>query len=204
MTFNNRNDPNATPDTWLWPLVREGDTKAFVTIYNKYWEKAYAQAYWIIYDQEAAKDIVQDLFVHLWEKRVQINIEETIGGYLKKAVRNRALNYIKKNQLSKTHNKEIRHQAVIQASSTEDFTHVRELKKFYTSEIERLPEKMKEIYLLSREKEFSVLEIATTLSISEQTVKNQITNALKKIRKALELHYPLCYLFLLHLSIYQY
>ncbi|PSK88128.1 RNA polymerase sigma-70 factor [Taibaiella chishuiensis] len=204
MTLDNRNDPNATPDIWLWSLVREGDTQAFVTIYNKYWEKAYTQAYWVVYDREVAKDLVQDLFVHLWDKRAQINIEETIGGYLKKAVRNRALNYIKKNEVSRTHNKKISRQAVVQSTSAEDFTHVKELKELYAGEIERLPEKMKEIYLLSREKELSVLEIATALSISEQTVKNQITTALKKIRKALELHYSLFYLFLLYLNICRY
>ncbi len=82
-------------DIQLWLLVKDNNRLAFSALYNRHWESSYQVCYWLLRDQEAARDIVQELFIDLWVKKDQINITKTFEGYLKVALRNRVFNYIK-------------------------------------------------------------------------------------------------------------
>jgi RNA polymerase sigma-70 factor (ECF subfamily) len=146
-------------------------------------------------EQESAKDLVQELFVDLWDKRKQIHIMETLEGYLKAAVRNRIYNHIRSMGIKKRHYQTISQESKESGVSTEELNNERELRKLYQEEIGKLPPKMKEIFTLNKEKGFSISQIAEQLSLSEQTIKNQLGNALKKIRSGLE-HYRLLWLWL--------
>lgn len=187
-------------DIELWALVKQDDATAFEALYNRHWEKCYTISYWHILEQESAKDLVQELFVDLWDKRKQINIQETVEGYLKIAVRNRIYNYIRSLNIKKKHYDALGQDARETGFSTEDLNNERELRRLYMDEIGKLPPKMKEIYTLSKEKGMSITQIAERLSLSEQTIKNQLGNALKKIRSGLE-HYRLVALFLVIFSL---
>lgn len=179
---------DAFSDKALWSLIKHNNTDAFVIIYNRYWEKIYSISYWHLYDQEEAKDIVQELFVDLWDKRSQIEISETIEGYLKVAIKNRLFNHMRAKGVRKRYVQHVQQTAGDARSSTEESSNASELKRFYHDEIQKLPDKMREVYLLNKEKGLRIEEIANHLSLSEQTVKNQLTNALKRIRNGLE-HY---------------
>jgi len=173
-------------DKALWSLIRQNNKDAFVVIYNRYWEKVYTISYWHLYDQELAKDLVQDLFVDLWDKRHKIDIAETVEGYLNTAIKNRLFNHMRSNGVHKRYRQHIQQTSDEARYSTEERSNARELKRLYHNEVQKLPDKMKEIYLLNKETGNSIAEIARHLSLSEQTVKNQLTNALKRIRTALE------------------
>ncbi len=177
-------------DIELWALVKQDDSSAFEVLYNRHWEKCYTISYWHILEQESAKDLVQELFVDLWDKRKQINILETVEGYLKIAVRNRIYNHIRSLSIKKKHYDTISQDSREDGFSTEELNNERELRRLYQEEIRKLPPKMKEIFTLSKERGLSITQIAGQLSLSEQTIKNQLGNALKKIRSGLE-HYRL-------------
>ncbi len=166
---------------------------AFEALYNRYWEKFYTLCYWHLLEQETAKDIVQELFIDLWDKRDKIDIRETAEGYLKVAVRNRVLNHIRSVNTKRKHYDAAR-SAIEKETHSEDLNNERELRRLYQEEIGKLPPRMKEIYLLNKEQGMSIAQVADQLSLSEQTVKNQLGNALKKIRGGLE-HYRLLSLF---------
>lgn len=183
-------------DIELWALIRQDDSGAFQTLYNKYWEKAYTVCYWHLLDQESAKDIIQELFVDLWDKRGQINIHDTVEGYLKVAVRNRVFNYIRSRNTRKRHYYAATKDFPEGTFSTEELNDERELRKRYQAEVEKLPLKMKEVYILIKENDLSIKQVAELLSLSEQTIKNQIVHALKKIRNGLEYYSPFLLLIL--------
>lgn len=180
---------NTLSDLELWLLVKQGDNLAFEEIYNRYWEKLYSQCYWHLMDQEGAKDIVQELFVHLWDKRNEIHIEQTMGGYFKIAIRNRIFNHIRSTIVKRNHlNAAGRHYDDAN-NSTEEKSKERELNRLYQEEIQKLPPKMKEVFTLNKEAGLSITEMAERFSVSEQTIKNQLTSALKKVRAGLEHYY---------------
>jgi RNA polymerase sigma-70 factor (family 1) len=179
----------ALSDLELWLLVKQGDSTAFEALYNRYWEKLYAVCYWHLMDQEGAKDIVQELFVDLWAKKNQINIEETMNGYLKVATRNRIFNHIRSVTIKKKHLDKVARDYDDKGNTTDEQNRERELRRLYVDEIQKLPQKMKEVFMLNKEDGFSISEVADKLSLSEQTVKNQLSTALKRIRSGLEHYY---------------
>lgn len=175
-----------TPDTGLWQLVREGNLQAYGEIYERYWETLYESAYWRLYDKAAAKDIVQEVFIYCWQKRVQIQITESVGAYLRAAVRFKILNYLKSEvarekyrQLAGRELPEITH-------STEEAIAGADLQASYRRELQRLPDKMRQLFIDSRDNGLSIREIAEKYALSEQTVKNQLSTALKKLREGLD------------------
>jgi RNA polymerase sigma-70 factor (family 1) len=172
-------------DITLWELARNGNVKAFGELYDRYWQQLYTTVYWRICDEDITKDIVQDIFVTIWEKRMSIHIESSLQGYLKVTARHKVLNYFKSEE---TRTKHQVNAAALQPD-TVDSTEIlaaKELASTYQKEIELLPLKMREVFLLSREDNMTIEEISTHLSLSPQTVKNQLTSALKKIRLRLE------------------
>lgn len=180
---------NTLSDLELWFLIKQGDSVAFGLLYNRYWEKLYTLCYWHLMDQEGAKDIVQELFVHLWAQKEELNIETTMEGYLKVAARNRIFNHIRSITTKRRHLNTIAKDYEDAGYTTDEQNRERELRRLYTDEIQKLPEKMKEIFTLNKEEGLSITELAQKLSLSEQTVKNQLSTALKRIRSGLEHYY---------------
>lgn len=185
---------NSFSDIELWGLVKRDNTLAFEILYNRYWEKVYTLSYWHLLDQNSAKDITQDLFIDLWNKRKTKDISESFEWYIRKAAQNRVINYIRNQNMRKGH-----YQVVGNAPQVEQANNyeLKELKELYHQEIERLPEKMKNIYRLVKEHEMSVKDVAKHFGVSEQTIKNQLVTAAKKIRKALENYRPIIFIVLL-------
>lgn len=172
---------NKLPDIELWDCIKQGNALAFDELYLRYWDKLYKICYWHLLDEDAAKDVVQELFINLWLRKEAIQISQTVDGYLKVAVRNRILNFIKSSTA-----RQRRYQNMAKMLQQEDREveaavdpKVREL---YVNEIEKLPQKMKNVFLLNKVYGFSNGEIAEKLSLSEQTVKNQLVTATKRIR----------------------
>lgn len=183
---------NIYSDIQLWALVKESNQKAFGELYERHWERIYTLIYWRIYNQTETQDLVQEIFIHLWEKREQLEIKDSVEGYLYVAARFKVLNYIKARGIRHMHilyaSKSTSDIATVQQNGAIEQLNERELKKLYNQEVDKLPGKMKQIFTLSREGNLTIDKIAALLLLSPQTVKNQITAALKKIRQGLE-HY---------------
>ncbi|AOM80103.1 RNA polymerase sigma factor [Pedobacter steynii] len=169
----------------LWHLVQKGDATAFGDIYDLHWETIYHTIYWRVCDEDIAKDLLQDIFISLWEKRESILITGSIEAYLRVMARNRVINHFKSESIRQGHTNAAGYHLPSSTYSTEELLAAKEMNEHYQRSITQLPEKMREIYILSREKGLDIEQISLHLSLSPQTVKNQLTAATKKIRAVL-------------------
>lgn len=172
-------------DLQLANLLQSGDHEAYTEIYHRFKTVLYIHAYNKLRHTEEAKDLVQDLFVWLWHNRADFHLKEQLSSYLYKAVRNRVFRIIERKGLASGHIASIQHS--IQAGNNITDHRVREnlLMAIVNREVEALPPKMKEIFLLSRQGNLSHKEIADALGIADVTVKKQINNALRILRSRL-------------------
>jgi len=173
------------PDNELWRLVMDSNVSAYGELYERYWESLFVTAYWHLYDKAAAKDIVQEVFVYCWQKREQIQINESVAAYFRAAVRFKILNYLKSESAREKYQL-LAGQALPEITyNTGDHMATADLQASYRRELARLPEKMREVFIDSRDHGLSIDEIAQKRAISPQTVKNQLSAALKKLREGL-------------------
>jgi RNA polymerase sigma-70 factor (family 1) len=172
-------------DEQLVTLLKEGDQQAFSEIYERYAGKLAGFAASKLYNLDDARDLLQDLFVKLWDNREQLHITSNLQSYLFAITRHRIIDKIRKNITREEY------AAMVQSLSTGDQQNeskeveAKELQQTIDKSIGQLPPRVKEIYKLSRDEGLSNREIAEKLNLSEQTVKNQLSAALKYLRKAL-------------------
>ena len=171
-------------DLELWRRIHQGDTSSFSIIFKKYYLRLYNFAMRFVPDSQAAQNIVQEMFVHLWIQREKHNIQSNLKSYLFTSVRNRALNYI--NQIKKNDSIELDHISAMQTDNTPEQDYMNhELQLLVHKAIDQLPEKCRQIYLMKRYDELKYAEIAQILDISINTVKTQIKRALVLLQKHL-------------------
>ncbi len=170
----------AKPDLELWQQIRSDDLEAFGELYERHWEMLFEAAWRRLYDKDAAKDIVQEVFIYCWQKKDQIHITDSVAGYLNTAVRFKVLNYLKAEGTRQKYEQQA-------GAALPQVTHIpnQDLHNSYHRELEKLPPKMREVFMDSRESGLSVSEIAEKRALSPQTVKNQLSGALKKLREGL-------------------
>jgi RNA polymerase sigma-70 factor, ECF subfamily len=147
-----------------------------------------------IYDNEKVEDIVQDVFLNIWEKGELIASDSQVKGYLYTSVKNRCLNYIRDNKKF-ADNVEV---ARIENTDTSSKIEYRELEQLIKTTIESLPEKCREVFEMSRFKEMKYQEIADALGISVKTVEAQMSKALKVLREKVAGYTNGFFCFLLH------
>ncbi|WP_295674421.1 RNA polymerase sigma factor [uncultured Mucilaginibacter sp.] len=183
------------PDERLVALLKNGDPLAFAEIYRRYGKSLAGFAASKLYDLEDARDLLQDLFVKLWENREQLQITSNLQSYLYGIVRHRIIDKIRKNITREDY-------ALALQSLPSFFQHggdkqleAKELQQAIQHSLDQLPDRVKQIYKLSRDEGLSNPEIAQKLSLSEQTVKNQLSAALKHLRKSLMRISPLLFMF---------
>ena len=178
-------------DSELVVLLKDKDHAAFSEIYNRYSMLMFYKVNQMIRDEEASKDLIQDLFVGLWDKPELIQQNNNLSGYLYIVGRNRVLKFIQRNKLKNNHIASLAKFASEVSLETLQDLDERELKIIVQREIDNLPAKMKIIFELSRKDNLSHAEIAKKLGLSDQTVKKQINNALKVLRAKLSVYAPL-------------
>ena len=175
-------------------LIRRSDQLAYRELYDRYKVLLYDHAYKKLGDYDEVKDILQEVFAVIWEARAKLPDTDNMAGYLYTAVRNRIFNLLKHRQVRSAH--KISLQSVVSEGqySTDHAFREKEFNQLIEQEINELPAKMREVFLLSRRKFLTHQQIADELRISETTVSKQITNALKILRKKLGI---VIYIFLL-------
>ncbi|HMR19181.1 MAG TPA: RNA polymerase sigma-70 factor [Sphingobacterium sp.] len=169
-------------DKTLLLKVADGNEKAFFGLYDFYWEKLYSVVIAIVKNHNDAEDVVQDVFISLWQNRgALVNIRE-LKPYLITIARNRAIKVLLKSKQLPASLDSFIHFADSCGYSLDKEYDAKELARIINLQVENLPDKMKEIFVLSRENGLSNKEIADSLNISEHTVKKQINNSIKRIR----------------------
>lgn len=158
---------------------------SFRALYNRYWEALYKRASHRLGDSEDAQDAVQEVFVSLWRNRESIELEDTLASYLFTAIKYQIIKQVyqkgKRGVQVPLSVESLDHLRL----NADDLLHYKELQLTIDREISGLPTRMREIYRLSREENLQIAEIAVRLNISEQTVKNTLTTALRRLRQRL-------------------
>jgi RNA polymerase sigma-70 factor (ECF subfamily) len=142
---------------------------------------------------------VQDCFVHIWEQRDNLHAIKNINAYLFRLVKNKCVDYLrhkitvasKKRELQDIHFKEFEYKLLSIESFDDSSLSDEEIEHIIHNAINSLPEKCREIFVLSKMNGMKYEEIAAQLKISKNTVKNQVAIALKKMRHELKDYFPL-------------
>lgn len=174
-------------DDELWAAVKNNELKAFNILFERYWSAIYSTSYSYIKDVEVCAEITHDIFLNIWNKRQSLEIH-SIKAYLTSSARYHV--YKREKRVRTIDLKYVENYIGVQESTTqntaEENFNYSELKTKINAYLEELPQRSREIFLLSREENLSNDEIANRLSISKRTVENQITTALKHLRGSLK------------------
>lgn len=161
----------------------------YESLFKEHYEGLCRYAFSFLKDQSDSEEVVQKLFVKLWEKRKELNVINDPKSYLYRSVYNSSLNELKRVGRVRHSAIEDYHSVEINDASSELIGD--ELKTRIQSTIETLPVKCREVFQLSRFEELSYKEIAERLNISIKTVENHMGKALKLLRKGLEDYLPM-------------
>lgn len=174
-------------DNELAELLQQGDRTAFTEIYTRYKYLLYTHAYHRLRDADEAEDLVHDLFAVLWNNRDAFTLRTHLSGYLYTAVRNRIFKLLAHKNVESAYISSFTEAAEKAVNVTDHLARENQFMSIIEREIAALPPKMREIFEMSRKQHLSHKEIAEQLSLSEQTVAKQVTNALKILRTKLGL-----------------
>jgi RNA polymerase sigma-70 factor, ECF subfamily len=178
--------PEVSPDREILLIAQTDKRQAFELAFNRFWEPLYVHAYRKVQSQDNAKDLVQEVFAALWKDLDKLAGKEHLQPYLFAVLRNKILGLFEKDEVRLRH-------AVLLASKDEasepSSLHLllhQELHAIIDEEVEKMPPRMKEIYLLNKHRSFSIKAIADKLLLSEQTVKNQLQHASQRLKSRLK------------------
>ena len=167
---------------------------AFNSLFNRYYAGLCVYCNSFTGNQQVSEDLVQDVFVQVWLKRMELNLDDAImRSYLYKSVHNAAVQYLRHQQVMG------RYTSQIKAKLTEaecipfewvaidiDLAEASEIQTLYRQAIEKLPPQTREIFLCSREKEMKYSEIAELTGLSIKSIEYHISKALEVFRTALK------------------
>lgn len=167
----------------LMKSIREGSETAFRELYNRYWTSLYRIAYNRV--GEEAKDLIQEIMIGLWQRKENIHTTDdgSLAPYLFTALKYRI---IKHYAYTATEIRNSEHFDVPSGIMADHALEYDELASMIETQVSSMPPRMQQIFRMSREEGISIAAIAAHLSLSEQTVKNQLSEAMKRLRASLE------------------
>lgn len=172
---------NKKSDKDLLKDISKGDERAFQCLFDKHWDTLYAFVYRLINDEEQTKDILQNVFLEIWNKKEVLLIDEYVLPYLYRIAKNDVMSLFRRNKVRLEGN-DVLIRNLGKSSSSDDRIIARQLKEVIDAELARMPFNMRQCFQLSKYEHKSIREIAGELMLSEQTVKNNISEALKRLR----------------------
>lgn len=162
--------------------VKKSDQKAFNTLFEVLWEPMYSYACSILMNDSLAQDIVQEIWIDYWQKRQDLDVK-FLKSYLYKSIRNRCYNHLRDQKFNKIQ-LEVANSVSIDSEVDQSYD-VIELATKINSVVSNLPKRCQLIFRLSRVNNINNKEIANKLDISQRSVENQISFALRQLRKEL-------------------
>lgn len=168
----------------LLKLLSKQRESALKELYNRYWEVLHTHALRVLRDEKASEDVVQEVFIDLWEKRKFGDIEN-LSAYLYQAVKYKTLMALRKNRITERHLEVIKEFSPVQ--SYDRTLQIKELREEITHHLEHLPPRCREVFYKSRFEHLRNEEIAEQLNISKRTVETHISHALRYLRGVKEL-----------------
>jgi len=168
----------------LWLLIRGGDPSAYKELYARYFDVLFAAIVQRVKVREEAEDILQDVFLTVWEKRLTMEINGNIFPYFFSIMRFKVIHYLRQRSLSEKHADALRtveeEGAVVHPTGSEKTD--REI--LLEREAGQLPQQLRKVYALSIDAGMSATDIARHLDLSHNTVKNHLKEIRKRFRSA--------------------
>lgn len=184
-------------DEQLLQQMAGGDRQTFTLVYRRYWEDLFITASKVLRGKEEAADVVQDVFLSLWNRRNELNLQGSLAAYLHTSVRYKCIHYIEKNITRRDYLVQLAEVAISSSSPNAEINlQLKEMQQIINKAVAKMPPKMQEVYKLSRQEHLSYKEISDCMSISVETVKKHIQHALRLIRKDIA-SYTFIFIFLL-------
>ncbi|WP_233207930.1 MULTISPECIES: RNA polymerase sigma factor [unclassified Siphonobacter] len=163
--------------------LQNGDESAFASLYDRYWSKLYAYVYNRIRSQEDTEELVQEVFIVLWENRQSIVITDSLSLYLFSILKRQLVSYFRSEKVKSVFAEHFAHFIQGQMdNSTDERWAVDDLQQRIEAAIAELPNKCQEVFWLSRKQQLSSLEIASQLQISQRTVENYLSRAVAHLK----------------------
>jgi len=159
----------------LLQKISEGDRKAYAILHSRYQPTLYQYILRFTNQSKSiTEEIVQEIFIHIWEKRTTLLAIRNFDAYLKKAAKNKLLNHLKHHEFKERLHQQFSNRLSVSKSLVEEDALYNDYHKIALHAIQQLPEKRKLIFLLSTEEDLSLAEIAGLLQISKSRVKQQL------------------------------
>ncbi len=177
-------------DEQLIELLRTEGDLALRELYERYAKKLHSLALYKTKSREVAEEIVQEIFIKLWEKRGSQQIEH-LESYLFSSLKYQIVSYLR--VVVSARNTSSVQDDLMLAAPAEHSLSVEEIKATMEQSIQQLPEKTRQIFVLSRYEQQSHREIAERLELSEKSVEYHITQALKHLRVELKDYLPIVF-----------
>ncbi|NIG55090.1 RNA polymerase sigma factor [Chitinophaga sp. Cy-1792] len=174
------------PENIRWEQFQKGDTTAFELIFQEHWDALMRYTCSIIFDDAMAKDILQNFFLELWEKRSQLPVPRETRAFLLFLLKLRILNAMRREDIRSRHENSFALLLQEHTNTTTDHIYYKQLYEELRENIHLLPPSVKQVFELSCFEHLSVPEIAARLGTSEQTVRNQLNTANKKLKTMLK------------------
>lgn len=165
--------------------LKDGDSQAFTIIFERYWQVLFAVAYRRLEDEPVAQDMVQEVFMNIWDKRKDLNITtENLEFYLLRSIKNKVINYYSSQQVKQDVLRNVMYRMQMIVNEQYDHSKYIELERFVDDEVDNFPNTMKAIFLMKSDGH-SIKSIAEKLNIAEQTVKNNHTETSRRLKAAI-------------------
>lgn len=173
--------PDLHSDQELLEAIRHDDQKAFRELFDRYWRKVHAMAYARVRSKVLTEEIVQDLFVSLWDKRATQHVKH-LPSYFFQAVKFKVLNYLESRIVQEKYWNYYKRFLPQKEDATDSAVEFDDLMDALEKGMGELPEKSKRVFKLHRFEGLSVPEIAGVLNISEKAIQYHLTQSVKKLR----------------------
>jgi RNA polymerase sigma-70 factor (family 1) len=182
-----------TADAELFELIKQSHYPAFNELHRRFWHPLYTIAYKKIGDQDEVNDLLQEMFIELWEKRETLNFTNAVTNWLRNRLWYKIAIYFRYKGFKQKHQESFMSflknedgYALLTDSLElkEAETYYEEILNIINGCVDSMPERMREIFLLSKNENYSVKQIAEKLNISPKTVKTQLERAASKLKKA--------------------
>ncbi|WP_111592614.1 RNA polymerase sigma factor [Chitinophaga dinghuensis] len=174
------------PETLMWERFQKGDTNAFEQIFQEHWNMLMHYACSILHDDAMAKDVLQNFFLELWEKREALPVPQEIKAFLLFLLRLRILNALRKEDIRSKHEHSFAQLLQEHTSNSTDQLYYKQMYEELMQHLNELPPRIRQVFYMSRFEYQSVAEIAAALGASEQTVRNQLNTANKRLKVMLK------------------
>lgn len=174
----------------LLKQLQQGDEKAFTSLFRKYYRDLVMFAGSYLPEKDACEDIVQTVFVNVWDKRKDWNYEASFRSFLLTSVKNSCLDELRHRKVITKHQQNYEVLGNSMSVSTEQHVLYSELKSHLDRALSLLPEKQREVFEMSRLHGTRYKDIARQLNISERTVEDRIAKTMQSLVNYLKDYLP--------------